>query len=356
MRTFLSGRSTFGRLVARLIVWALITGQVMLPVQAAPTALADVPIAAKVTAKPNIVYTLDDSGSMQNNFLPDYVTNVGATITIYDHAGRHGCDGIRRGQRARGRRLRQHRRRRAARVQRLLPDHREADGDDVQVHDDARRRPCRPPRSPPGYGSIQVVTSSAYCRSGNNTTPCTAQAQNIGSTVVGLAVRDATGGGPGRRHVGHGHGHGGEPRRGEYRRHAADPGRHRHVRALQRLVRRHQDQPDDVHVRHHADVDDAGGDVADEAVRAGRRVVRGTSAARVRLQPAGLQPGGHVPAADPRHRLADDDVLHGRQRQLRHHERPLQLGVGRARSVLSRTSRPARRCGPPTRRTISGSR
>ena len=82
MRTFLSGRGTFGRLVARLIVAILITGQVVLPVQAAPTALADIPIAAKVTAKPNIVYTLDDSGSMQNNFLPDYVTNVGATIAV----------------------------------------------------------------------------------------------------------------------------------------------------------------------------------------------------------------------------------------------------------------------------------
>ena len=73
MRTFLSTRGTLGRLVSRLIVCSLIAGQVVLPVQAAPTALADVPIAAKVSAKPNIVYTLDDSGSMQYNFLPDYV-------------------------------------------------------------------------------------------------------------------------------------------------------------------------------------------------------------------------------------------------------------------------------------------
>ena len=30
------------------------------------TVLSDLPIAAKVTAKPNILYTLDDSGSMVN--------------------------------------------------------------------------------------------------------------------------------------------------------------------------------------------------------------------------------------------------------------------------------------------------
>ena len=60
----------------------------------AQTPLADIPIASKVTAKPNIVYTLDDSGSMQFNYLPDWViasaptasvtkiTRVGATATV----------------------------------------------------------------------------------------------------------------------------------------------------------------------------------------------------------------------------------------------------------------------------------
>src|SRR4030095_15268297 len=33
------------------------------------------PIAAKVAAKPNIVYTVDDSGSMASNFIPDFVTS-----------------------------------------------------------------------------------------------------------------------------------------------------------------------------------------------------------------------------------------------------------------------------------------
>ena len=39
----------------------------------AQTPLADIPIASKVSAKPNIVYTLDDSGSMQFGYLPDWV-------------------------------------------------------------------------------------------------------------------------------------------------------------------------------------------------------------------------------------------------------------------------------------------
>lgn len=40
---------------------------------AAPTPLADGPINVHIKAKPNIVYTLDDSTSMQLDFLPDYV-------------------------------------------------------------------------------------------------------------------------------------------------------------------------------------------------------------------------------------------------------------------------------------------
>ena len=193
MRTFLSGRGTFGRLVARLIVWTLITGQVMMPAYAATTALADVPIAAKVTAKPNIVYTLDDSGSMQNNFLPDYVTNVGATIVITITST--GTTATASGS-----------------VNAL------AVGDFVNIVGAAQAayngyvqitaKPTAttfkytmpttassPATIAAGYGNIQVVTSSAYCRNGNNTTPCTAQAQNIGSTVVTLTsvTRPASG-------------------------------------------------------------------------------------------------------------------------------------------------------------------
>ncbi len=40
---------------------------------AAVTVLADIPIAAKVAAKPNLLYTFDDSGSMSLPYIPDYV-------------------------------------------------------------------------------------------------------------------------------------------------------------------------------------------------------------------------------------------------------------------------------------------
>jgi type IV pilus assembly protein PilY1 len=40
---------------------------------AAPTVLTDLPIAAKVAAKPNLLYTLDDSGSMSLAYIPDSV-------------------------------------------------------------------------------------------------------------------------------------------------------------------------------------------------------------------------------------------------------------------------------------------
>lgn len=79
---------------------ALVTGAALLmgpfgpAAFAAPTKLSDIPIAAKVTAKPNIVYTVDDSGSMNYTYLPDYavasatlltvntITRIGATATV----------------------------------------------------------------------------------------------------------------------------------------------------------------------------------------------------------------------------------------------------------------------------------
>jgi hypothetical protein len=50
--------------------------------QSVPPLLADSPIAAKVNAKPNIIYTLDDSGSMQLNYIPEYVVDGAATTAI----------------------------------------------------------------------------------------------------------------------------------------------------------------------------------------------------------------------------------------------------------------------------------
>jgi type IV pilus assembly protein PilY1 len=61
------------RCVAHALVLAMLTPQWATVAYGAATPLADVPIAAKVTAKPNIVYTVDDSGSMSNYFLPDFV-------------------------------------------------------------------------------------------------------------------------------------------------------------------------------------------------------------------------------------------------------------------------------------------
>ena len=67
-------RSPFRTAVALTTCWALVLTNVMQTALAATTALADTPIAAKVAAKPNIVYTVDESGSMNYTFLPDFVT------------------------------------------------------------------------------------------------------------------------------------------------------------------------------------------------------------------------------------------------------------------------------------------
>ena len=48
---------------------------------AATTTLTDQPLAAKVAAKPNIIYTLDDSGSMQLRYIPDYTSGTNPVNT-----------------------------------------------------------------------------------------------------------------------------------------------------------------------------------------------------------------------------------------------------------------------------------
>ena len=70
------------RMLASILTWALVAGQVMQPVYAVLTPLADVPIAAKVAAKPNIIYTLDDSGSMQLNYIPDFTVSTSAAVAM----------------------------------------------------------------------------------------------------------------------------------------------------------------------------------------------------------------------------------------------------------------------------------
>ncbi|HEX8012778.1 MAG TPA: PilC/PilY family type IV pilus protein [Casimicrobiaceae bacterium] len=68
------------RCLTALIAITLVLGPIGDPAYAALTKLTDIPIASKVSAKPNIVYTFDDSGSMNLNYLPDYV--VGAAPAL----------------------------------------------------------------------------------------------------------------------------------------------------------------------------------------------------------------------------------------------------------------------------------
>ena len=85
------GRQLLISVITTGLVWAPLADQAY--AASTPVPLADIPIAAKVTTKPNIVYTLDDSGSMQFGYLPDWVvaaatsgnvasiTRVGTTAT-----------------------------------------------------------------------------------------------------------------------------------------------------------------------------------------------------------------------------------------------------------------------------------
>lgn len=52
------------------VIFIVVLGQIASPVHAAPTDITDVPMAIKNTVKPNIMFMLDNSGSM-NNIVPD---------------------------------------------------------------------------------------------------------------------------------------------------------------------------------------------------------------------------------------------------------------------------------------------
>jgi len=82
MRTSNRPRSALSRALTTVLTLTLVVAQNLQPVYAALTALADVPIAAKVAAKPNIFYTLDDSGSMQYNYIPDYVASAVTNVAV----------------------------------------------------------------------------------------------------------------------------------------------------------------------------------------------------------------------------------------------------------------------------------
>jgi hypothetical protein len=161
------------RSMVRILAWLLMLGQAALPTwtyaQTVPPALADSPIAAKVSAKPNIVYTLDDSGSMQYNFLPDYVTSNAAAVAIarIDRVG-------------------------AVATAQVASTAALSTGDYVTIQNvtqpeyngyvqitvtDATHftyAVAGAPATPAGGGgSKQYVPGSAYCRGGNNVAQCT---------------------------------------------------------------------------------------------------------------------------------------------------------------------------------------
>ncbi|MEO8675059.1 MAG: PilC/PilY family type IV pilus protein [Casimicrobiaceae bacterium] len=74
-------RRAFHRSLVALVSLGLVLGP--LGDAFAQTRLGDIPIASKVQAKPNIVYSMDDSGSMQFSYLPDWVIAGGvAAVSI----------------------------------------------------------------------------------------------------------------------------------------------------------------------------------------------------------------------------------------------------------------------------------
>lgn len=76
--------SVFKRVIARMVVVSLVVTQVT---QAAALTLATKPLAATTTSvvRPNLMYVLDDSGSMGWDYTPDYIND--ATITDPLNAG-----------------------------------------------------------------------------------------------------------------------------------------------------------------------------------------------------------------------------------------------------------------------------
>src|SRR4030095_15137528 len=188
------------RSAARALCALLAFAMTFAPVTAAygaATPLADVPIAAKVTAKPNIIYTLDDSGSMQYNYLPDWVVNAagnillaaaspitraGAVATATSSSGT-GFSNVAIGDWVNI-------------IGAVQPEY----NGFVQVTGKIGSNkiqyavvgaPASPATVAAGYGSIQVVTSASYCRSGNGTATCAQQTVAInalGTIITGSTI------------------------------------------------------------------------------------------------------------------------------------------------------------------------
>ncbi|MFO1412486.1 MAG: PilC/PilY family type IV pilus protein [Burkholderiales bacterium] len=183
------------RMLCALVAWTMSFGPITAAYGAA-TPLADVPIAAKVSAKPNIFYTLDDSGSMQYNFLPDYVTSTAASISL-SSITRSGTTATATG---------------GGVTAISVGDWVNIIGATPAVYNGFYQVLTKPSSTQftytmasvpgssastaAGYSAIQVVTSAAYCRSGNGTTPCTQQPVNISSTGTAISTTSITRPGP----------------------------------------------------------------------------------------------------------------------------------------------------------------
>ncbi|MEO8136507.1 MAG: hypothetical protein ABI831_21335, partial [Betaproteobacteria bacterium] len=156
----------------------------------APTPLADIPIASKITAKPNIVYTLDDSGSMQYNYLPDYITSAAANINITITRAGVSPTAVATGSGAVN----------ALGVGdwvNIIGANQPEYNGFVQITAKPTATtfkynipgtPATPATIAAGYAAIQISTSSSFCRSGNSTLTCAQQAVNITSTGGTIAT------------------------------------------------------------------------------------------------------------------------------------------------------------------------
>jgi Tfp pilus tip-associated adhesin PilY1 len=172
---------------------------------AAPTPLSDIPIAAKVSAKPNIVYTLDDSGSMQYNYLPDYAVNSAGNVnvgvvrilavtpppsgTVYRaRATAAGLASVSVGDWVNI-------------IGAAQPEYNgfvkvEHKNTATSIDYNIPGMPATPATIAINYPAIQVVTSAAYCRSGAAAGPCAAQAMNVNSVGTTYAATSITRPGP----------------------------------------------------------------------------------------------------------------------------------------------------------------
>lgn len=88
MTTLSSGNTRPDRAVARVLVCSMLLAQAIVPSTgyADVTNLATAPLATSATSvvKPNIMYILDDSGSMDWDFTPDYINDSGSAAGCYD--------------------------------------------------------------------------------------------------------------------------------------------------------------------------------------------------------------------------------------------------------------------------------